>query len=412
MQLVERHVIKSNHPHYQEIDQLCFAAKNLYNFANYHIRQAFLNEKKYLNYNTIDKQLDSSEPYRALPAKVSQQVLLSLHRAWLSFFATNNAYLENSQAFLGRPKLPKYKQKEKGRYFLVYTAQAVSKTLLKKGFISLSKTGVKIPTFVESGTLCQVRIVPKLNYYVIEVIYEKQETLLNFEPNLIAAIDIGVDNLAAVTSNKVGFVPLLVNGRPLKSINQYYNQRSSKLKSQLKGSQHTSKRIQQLSKKRSFQVDDYLHKASRLIINHLIANQIGTLVIGQNPFWKQQVLMGKRNNQNFVFIPHARFVELLSYKARLVGIKTIIHEESYTSLADFLKFDPIPVYVQAHCKLVTFSGKRIQRGVYRSGTGVLIHADVNASFNILRKVIPTAFSQGIEGVVVRPVSVTPDKQAA
>ncbi len=411
MQLVERHVIRRNHPHYREIDALCFAAKNLYNFANYHIRQAFIKEKKYLNYNTIDKLLQTSEAYRAMPAKVSQQVLLSLHRAWSSFFAASATFTQKPDSFLGRPKLPKYKHKEKGRYLLIYTAQAISKSLLKKGFISLSKTNLKIPTFVKYSELCQVRVIPKLNYYVIEVIYEKQSQVTDLDRSCIAAVDIGVDNLAAVTSNKKGFVPLLVNGRPLKSINQYYNQRKASLQSLLKN-QQTSKRIQQLSTKRNFKVDDYLHKASRLIINHLIANRIGTLVIGQNQFWKQQTNLGKRNNQNFVYIPHARFVEMLSYKAQFVGIQIIIHEESYTSVADFLKLDPIPVYGDCDSIRVKFSGKRIKRAIYRSGTGVLIHADVNASFNILRKVVPTAFCLGIEDVVVRPVGITPDKQAA
>ncbi len=136
------------------------------------------------------------------------------------------------------------------------------------------------------------------------------------------------------------------------------------------------------------------------------------MVIGQNQFWKQQTNLGKRNNQNFVYIPHARFVEMLSYKAQFVGIQIIIHEESYTSVADFLKLDPIPVYGDCDSIRVKFSGKRIKRAIYRSGTGVLIHADVNASFNILRKVVPTAFCLGIEDVVVRPVGITPDKQAA
>jgi putative transposase len=409
MQVVERHIIQRNHPHYQEIDKLCFAAKNLYNYANFHIRQSFIFAQKYLDYNCLAKQLKSTEPYLVLPAKVAQQVLLGLHRNWSSFFAAIKAYAEDKSQFLGRPKLPKYKHKEKGRHLLVYTAQAVSKPKMNAGLIHLSQTEICIPTKVDYVNLNQVRIVPKIDHYVIEVVYEKQESDYDLDSNTIAAIDLGIDNLATLTSNQPGFLPVLVSGRIIKSINRYYNQRKAQLSSLLPSHLHTSKRLQSLTKKRNFRVDDYLHKASRLIIDHLVKCGIGTLVIGQNPLWKQNANLGSRNNQNFVCIPHSRFVQQLSYKAKLVGIKVLVSEESYTSVASFLDQDTIPIYGKADSKEVKFSGRRIKTKFYQTGNGLLIHADVNGSLNILRKVVPTAFSLGIEGVVVRPVGVIPGK---
>ncbi|MEA5554725.1 transposase [Anabaena cylindrica UHCC 0172] len=412
MQVVERHIIQKNHPHYQEIDQLCFAAKNLYNYANFHIRQSFILAQKYLDYNCLAQQLKSTEPYQALPAKVSQQVLLGLHRNWLSFFAAIKAYTEDKSKFLGRPKLPKYKHKEKGRHLLVYTAQAVSKPKMKAGVIHLSHTQIHIPTKVEYVHLNQVRIIPKIDHYVVEAVYEKEEIDYGLDSNSIAAIDLGIDNLATLTSNQPGFFPVLVSGRIIKSINRYYNQRKAQLQSLLPSHQKTSKQLQSLTKRRNFRVDDYLHKASRLIIDHLVKYGIGTLVIGQNPLWKQNANLGKQNNQNFVCIPHTRFVQQLIYKAKLVGIKVLVSEESYTSVASFLDQDTIPTYGQADSKEVKFSGRRIRTKLYKAGNGKLIHADMNGSLNILRKVVPTAFSLGIEGVVVRPIGVIPGKQIA
>lgn len=417
MKLVERHIVKSSHRFYAEIDRLCFASKNLYNYANYLIRQAFILENNYLNYHTIQKTLQGTEPYQALPAKVSQQVLMILDKNWKSFQAANHSYYQNPDPFLGRPKLPKYKHKEKGRNVVVYTIQALSKRALKQGIIHPSKSEIYLKTQVEIEQIKQVRLVPKLNHYVIEVVYETaiQQHQLNSES--IASIDIGLDNLATLTFNQAGLSPILVNGRPLKSINQYYNKTRSYYQSLLPENS-SSHRLRKLANQRDFKINDYLHKASRLVTNTLINCQIGTLVIGQNQQWKQQVNLGKKNNQNFVSIPHARFIEMLTYKAELVGIKVILTEESYTSKASFLDGDPIPVYQEGKKEQKpVFKGKRVKRGLYRTQSGNLIQADVNGSLNIMRKAIPNAFtsttlntsSYGIEGVVVHPVRVTPSK---
>lgn len=399
MQLVERHVIKKSHKYHQEIDNLCFLSKNLYNAANYLIRQNLFQLGEILNYNQVQKLMQSSVDYKAIPAKLSQQILMVLDKNWKAFQAASKSYQKNALLFLGKPKLPKYKHKTDGRNLLIYTVQALSEPALAKGLIKPSKTNIVIPT--KAKNIVQVKIVPKLDHYVIEVVYNKELENNQLDYTRVASIDLGLNNLAAVTFNQAGLVPFLINGRPLKSINQFFNKKKSELQAILKIG--TSKRLKKICTKRNLKVDDYLHKASRYLINKLVELNIGTLVIGKNDNWKQEIVIGSRNNQNFVQVPHARFIDQITYKAELAGIKVFVNEESYTSLASFLDQDEIPVYKKG--TLATFSGKRIQRGLYRSGSGKRINADVNGSLNILRKAIPEAFAQGIEGIVVSPVKV-------
>jgi putative transposase len=407
MQLTERHIIKSTEHRFAQIDELAFKSKNLYNAANYVIRQSFIYGWGYVSYNEMNRLMKSHEAYKAMPAKVSQQILMVLDKNWQAFFAAVKAYKNDDSQFTGRPKLPKYKDKVKGRNLLVYTIQAISSKQLRNGIIKLSGTELFIKTKVNPERICQVRLIPQCDAYVIEVIYDEPESTAK-DNNFVASIDLGLDNLVALTSNQPGFVPLLINGRPLKSINQFYNKRSSQLQSQFRGSRKTSSRIQRLTRCRHQKVDNYLHHASRAIVDILVAQQIGTLVIGKNVQWKTEINLGKQTNQNLVSIPHARLIEMLEYKAFLVGIDVIVLEESFTSRANFLGLDPIPVYGKTE-KEPVFTGKRIARGLYKTSTGRLINSDINASYNILRKAIPNAFSDGIGSCVVGPMRVNPLK---
>ncbi len=404
MQLVSKHTIDRNHWLYKQLDNLCFLSKNLFNYANYQIRQKFISSGEYLDYYKIQKLCQGTTDYLGLPAKVSQQVLLRLHESWQSFFAATKEYNLHPDKFKARPKIPRYKHKTLGRNVVTYTAQAISKKWLKKGIINLSLTDIFLTTKVSQ--VHQVRIVPKTYHYSIEVVYEpKDVTQSSSGVEGIAGIDIGLNNLATITSNQKGFVPLIVNGKPLKSINAYYHKKKAVLQSYLKGERKTSIKIEQLTHKRNVKVDNYLHNASRFIVNHLAANRIGTLVIGKNDNWKQGINLGKRNNQNFVAIPHARFIEMLTYKAQLAGIAVKVIEESYTSKCSFLDDEPCVKHSE-------YKGKRIKRGLFRAGDGRLINADVNGSANIIKKAFPNAFAEGIQGVVVRPVRVTPYKTVA
>ncbi len=393
MQLVEQHCISKHDARYAVIDAAAFASKNLYNAANYLVRQAFIFEHRYLGFGEVFHLIKGHEAYKALPRKVSNDALRLLDKNWKSYFAACLVWNEHPEKFLGHPKLPKYKDKEKGRNILVYDLQALSKVGLRKGLIQPSQLGIEIPT--KQTNVKQVRIVPKVSHYVVEVVYEQEPVQASVDASLVAGIDLGLNNLATITSNKPRFVPVLINGKPLKSINQGYNKRRAELQSRLQGNQHTSRQLEQITDKRNRRVKHLLHLASRRVIDLLLAEGIGTLIIGHNPEWKQEINIGKRNNQNFVNIPHAKFIDLLTYKAKLVGVQVIITEESYTSKCSFLDREDI-------CQHEQYMGKRVKRGLFRSADGHRYHADVNGAYNIIRKVLPNAFEQRDSGCAVHP----------
>jgi putative transposase len=407
MQLVEQHIVKRGHSSFRKIDELCFKSKNLYNAALYEVRQAFFqNQSGYLNYNALQKkfQTEKQNDYCALPAKVSQQILMLLDRNFKSFFEALKAFKVNPSKFLARPKIPKYKDKIKGRNLLIYTIQALSKPLLKKGILQLSGTDIQFKTNVKFNEIQQVRMIPNATCYTIEVVYNVVAAAPVPFNGRIASIDIGLNNLATLTSNGA-FAPLILNGKPLKSIHQFYHKKKAKLQAALKKEQKTSRRIQALTHKRNNKVKDYLHQSSRYVMNQFVSNQISVLVIGKNDQWKQEIALGSRTNQNFVQIPHATFIDQLKYKAQFVGIRVVLQEESYTSKCSFLDGESI----QKHPE---YQGKRVKRGLFRSKNGTLLNADVNGSANILKKAFPTAFDgYGIEGAVVHPIRVMPYKKA-
>lgn len=400
MQLVEQHVIDRNDSRYEAIDRASFASKNLYNLALYHMRQSFIHQGTSIGYAEVYHLVKTSDAYCALLGKVSNDVLRLLDKNWKSYFAACKAYAEDPTKFLGHPKLPQYKDKQKGRNILVYDIQAVSKKGLKRGLICPSGLPLEVQT--SHTAIKQVRIVPRHGYYVVEVVYKQEVVPASLDTSLYAAIDIGLNNLATLTSNKIGFVPRIVNGRPVKSINQFSHKEREHIQKQLGTKQETSHRMEQLTNKRTRKIDHYLHNASKRIVTLLVSEQIGTLVIGKNPNWKQEASMGKRNNQNFVQVPHARFISMLTYKCQLQGIRVITTEESYTSKASFLDMDALPVYGECASEPV-FSGRCVKRGLYRASDKRYINADVNGSYNILRKVAPDAFGQGSRGCAVHPI---------
>lgn len=400
MRLVEQHVIGKRDVRYAGIDAACFASKNLYNAANYIVRQSFIHEGVYKGYATIYHEVKGHEAYKALPAKVANDVLRLLDKNWKSFFQAIKAYMQDPTPFVGRPALPKYKDKQKGRNILVYDIQALSKKGLKKGLIQPSLLGIEVQT--RQTNVQQVRIIPRCGFYMVEVVYEQEETQASVDPALMASVDIGVNNLVALTSNKVGFVPRLVNGRPIKSVNQFYNKRRAELQAKMGRAIAFTARMERTTVKRTRRIDHYLHTASRRIIDLLVEEGIGTLIIGKNPLWKQDPTMRKKEAQHFVQLPHARFIDMLCYKATLVGIQVIIQEESYTSKASFLDNDPIPTYSKVKDEPM-FLGKRVKRGLYQSRHGIRFNADVNGSYNILRKASPDAIVQGSRGCAVHPI---------
>lgn len=373
MYLTERHIIKNN----KELDQLCFNSKNLYNRALYLVRQHYFKTKGYLNYFGVNRlMVDSKDKdYYALPTKVSNQTLMLLDRNFKVFFALLKK--KQSGKYNKSIKLPKYLNKE-GRSITTFPKDAVSKKSLKKGLIKLSSLSIEIPTKVTESNLVEVRVLPRNNHHVIEVVYRVEEKQPKSDNGRYASIDLGLDNLATVSSNVVK--PFIINGRPLKSINQYYNKEKARLQSHLKGDKKTSKRIKSITNIRNNKVKDYLHKSSRKIVNFLVSNNISTLIIGYNEEWKQNINLGRTNNQSFTNIPFYTFINQLDYKCKLEGINVKFIEESYTSKCSFLDGESLEEHEN-------YLGKRIERGLFKSAKGKLINADLNGSLNILKKVV-------------------------
>lgn len=388
MQLVQQHIIKKSHPYWKYFDQQCFLSKNLFNLANYHMRQNFFETRGLLNFTELYHLVSKTEAYYALPnTKVAKQVLRRVHKCWVGYREAHRDWQRNPDKYLGEPRIPKYKHKEKGRYMLVFPDEAVSKPALRKGVVKLTPCPIEF----ESGLhqVSEVRIVPKSGCYVAEIVYKHEPTDV-VSGNAVAGVDLGLVNLVTLTTNQKGVAPLLIKGGALKAINTYYNKQKAKLQSELelKHGVKFSRKLEHLTFKRNNRVDNYLHNTSRRVIDWCIHHNIKTLIIGKNDGWKNGIAIGKRNNQQFVNVPHSKLVEQFVYKGALVGIEVITTEESYTSKASFLDGDDLPKYGEV--KNPKFSGRRIKRGLYKAKNG-LINADCNGSYNIILKVKPNAF---------------------
>jgi putative transposase len=398
MQLVERHVIKPNHRFYREADRLSWLCKNLYNSANYIYRQNFFANQQ-TNALAVYHALKASEDYKALPAKVAQTTLGLVLKAWTSYHLAVRNYQEDPIKFKAAPQIPHYKgarehKRADGRYVVVFNCQAVSKRALKKGYARPSGTNIWLPSKVTS--ILEIRIVPKVGCYIVEVVYEKLEQPLQVNQR-VAAIDLGLNNLATLTYNVAGLVPKIYDGRAIKSTNQYCNRVSSTLKPLLPAGQKNSKKLVKLWHKRNCKVDYYLHTTSSAIIKELVNHQIGLLVVGWNQDFKDGINPGVVDDRKLASIPHRRFVQMLQYKGQLAGIKVVLVEESYTSISSALDLEAIQQKSE-------YIGCRVKRGLFRTQSGQLINADVNGSLNIGRKAVGDGFiPNSIEGFVVNPV---------
>lgn len=407
VQRVEKHLIKQNNAYYPMFCDFAHKAKNLYNHANFLVRNEFIKNNKWLLYNELDKMLKADlkfDDYKQMPtAQSAQQTLRLLDGNWKSFFKTIKDCSKNKDKYLGRPKLPKYKAKD-GKYILILTNQNVR---LKDNILVFPKTfcGFIIqPQFIKHDNFVsfqQVRFIPHYKSFIVEFVYNIDVPSIILPDNKrYLSVDIGIDNLATVVNN-IGLQPVVINGKGLKSINKYYNKQIShyrKIAKRMNGRDYTN-RMDNLTMKRNCKINDYMHKASKYLINYAIANDFNTIVIGNNKEWKQKSTMSKIVNQSFVGIPHMKFIEMVQYKAQNVGINVILTEESYTSGTSFLDNEK-PVKANYNKK------RRVHRGLFVSNNGVKINADVNGAYQIMKKVFPNAYSNGIEGVVLHPIRVS------
>lgn len=387
---VETQVIRKSHPMWKVVDENCFYAKNLYNYANYIIRQEFIENGNWIRYQELQKSLKTSDPYKQLKSQPSQCVLQMLDRSWKSFFVAIKDWKKNKTKYLGMPKLPKYKKKD-GRF--VWQIKNNCCYIKEDGEIHFKVKRLKgfRWTTQAKGRLICVRFIPVGVNYKMEVVTEIEiPDVQDFESERVCSIDLGINNFATITNN-IGLVPIIINGKGLKSYNQFYNKQKSAIQSQLRRRNGNlwSKRLDAITFKKSSVVKNFMHNASKYVIGYCIENNIDTLICGKNKKWKQKTHLKNGNSQQFLSIPHEMFINQLIYKCQEVGIKFIITEEAYTSGTSFLDGE-IP------CKENYDKTRRIKRGLFQAGDK-LINADVNGSLQIMRKVFSNTISYEIAG---------------
>ena len=372
-------------PQSDNLSQLCHLSKNLFNEGNYIIRQELEQNGKWTRFNTLNEQLNKgvSDNYTLLPSQTANRVLYTLDKSWKAFFRAIKEYTKQPDKFIGRPSPPHYKPKN-GEHILIFTTQQVK---LEDSCLLFPKmTGIDpLKTRLGDDTkLKEVRIIPRGTGYICEIVYEKDVESLNLNPNNVAGIDLGLNNIVTMANN-IGEQPIVIKGGFVKSMNQYYNKKRAELQStyDLQGIKNGSK-MNVLTEKRNRKMKDTMHKISRFIIDYCIEHDIGTLVIGHNEGWKQKITLGKRNNQNFVSIPYYILIHDLTYKGEEIGMQVKEQEEAHTSKCSFLDGESIKHHE-------TYTGKRIKRGVFRASDGTKINADVNGALNIIKKAIPKAF---------------------
>lgn len=398
LQRVERHVVNKNDINFPYIDELCLYSKNLYNYTNYILRQSFIHTGKIPNERELNHKfcLRNNELFYKLFGNANQQSIKFVYSNWKSFFKSIKDWYKNKEKYLGRPKMPKYKDKN-GRNIVVFSYVHAK---IKDGYLQLPKRSniSKIRTNIKNEQLKQVRLIQNSNCYIIEIVYETEQTDLRLNKENYLSIDLGIDNFATCYSSHDN-KSFIVNGKIIKSINQYYNKKRALLMSYV-SDKFTSNRLNNLEQKRNNKINDFLHKASKTIINYCIKYNIGTVIVGHNKKWKQETNMGKRNNQNFVSIPYNKFIQQIQYKCDNFGITCIVIEESYTSKIDHLVMEEM--HKQENCL-----GKRVKRGLFKSSKGKLINADLNGAIGILRKVISKSEFEKIadRGFVINPVKI-------
>jgi len=406
MRLIYSFRIDKNDKVYSELEAMSKVSKDLYNQALFEVKKHYEEIGKTLSYIELNRimktkvNLDGNINYRLLPAKVAQQTLMLLDQNVKSFFKALTDYKEHPEKYQAPPRFVGFLEKD-GHFVLVFTNQQAK--INPNGIIRLKKDIlVSIPEkefekYKQHFILFrQVRVVPKFNgfFFNVEIIYDKDELNKDLDVNRVASLDLGVNNLITLVDNKMGEEnrePIIINGKPIKSINQFYNKKRAEIQAELSiNGKKTSKELVKITDWRNEKINDYMHKTSRFVINHCLEHNLGHIVIGKNSGWKQEINIGKRNNQNFVSIPFDRLIGQIQYKAQLVGIKITIVSESYTSKCSAVDLEAIGKH-EDHA----YAGKRVKRGLFKSSLGILINADVNGALNILRKVIGDDFLKPI-----------------
>ena len=388
---VKQQVKRLSKEDYRTIRELCHIAKNLANEAIYNVRQYYFSEGEFLKYEKNYTLLKNSPNYKALNSNMAQQILKEVDGSFKSFFGLLKLAKQGKYAFKDC-RLPHYLPKDGYTTLVIGFVRLKGNKLILPFSNSFKKTHkaveITIPPMLLDKKVKEIRIIPKAKarFFEIQYIYEAECVQRNLNKNNALALDLGINNLVtAVSSNGKSFI---IDGKKLKSINQWFNKENARLQS-IKDKQHYGKkstnRQKAIARNRNNKVNDYMNKAARKVINYCIANDMGTLVVGYNETFQRGGHIGKRNNQNFVNIPYGQLRSKLEYLCKMNGIIFVKQEESYTSKSSFWDRDDIPVYNADNPREYQFSGKRIHRGQYKTASGKIINADVNGALNIMRK---------------------------
>lgn len=389
----EQQFIRKNHPLYDIVDRYCFYSKNVYNQANFLTRQAFIKENKVLTSFEIQKIMQDMDCYKECGSQAAQKTIQLVGKMWKSFFKANKEYIKYPEKFLGRPKIPKYLPKDGRQIFMLKNIQCS----LNDGIFRISYKpfgGYSVSTHAK-GKLMQCRFVPKKEYYIMEIIYEIDVPECDENIDRVCSVDLGVENFITVVNN-FGEQPFIVKGGEIKSVNQYFNKKKAELQSDLKKKvgNDWSNRLEKLTNKRYEKIKYLMHCISKKLVDYCVLYNVDTLIIGLNKKWKQE----NGGMQNFTYIPYEMFISQVKSKCEQNSIKCIETEEGYTSGTSFLDYEE-PTKENYNKQ------RRVYRGLFVSKSGKTINADVNGAYQIMKKVVPDAFSEGIEGVGLHPVRV-------
>ncbi len=390
--VIKQQVKHLNKKEYNILRELCRTAKNLTNQAIYNIRQHYFQEKQYLRYEANYHEMKHLGNYKLLNSNMAQQTLKDVDQMFKSFFALIKLAKQGKYNFK-HIHLPKYLPKNGYANLIIgminiknnILTLPVSNTFKQK--YGKIKIQIKIPPVLENKKIKEIQIIPKFNarFFEIQYTYEIQEENINLNTNNALAIDLGINNLCAcVTNTGKSFI---IDGRKLKSINQFFNKQNAKLQS-IKDKQNIKRQTKQqflISRKRKNRVDDYINKTCRYIINYCLSNDIGILVIGYNQSFQSKANLGRKNNQIFTQLPFGEIREKLEFLCKQYNINYILQEESYTSKASFFDNDELPIYNADNPQTYEFSGKRVKRGLYQTKNNYRFNADCNGALNILRK---------------------------
>ena len=395
---VEQQAIHKNNRIWDVVDRCCLYSKNVYNEANYLVRQEFINNDKHiLSANEVQKIMQPMDCYKKCGSQAAQKTIQLIDKMWKSYFLSIKDWKKNPSKYLGMPKLPKYLKKDGRQVFMLKNVQcSINDGLFRISYKPFKQYTVKTHA---NGRLIQCRFVPKANHFVMEIVYEIEVPDTKKENNRICSIDLGTENFVTMVNN-IGEMPIVVKGGAIKSVNQFYNKRKAELQSELKRTTGNdwSKRLQRLTDKRYEKIKYLMHCISKQIVGYCVLYDVDTLVIGLNKKWKQE----NQQMQNFTYIPYDVFINQLKSKCEENGIQFIMTEERYTSGTSFLD-NEIPI------KRNYNKSRRVYRGLFISDKGIKINADVNGAYQIMKKVFPEVFNNGIEGAGLHPMQIKSHK---